>query len=85
MIMLIARHNIIESSYDCWQVKTCPKSDVLIKHGEIQACWNIIENSALYKCLVNGADLDHIICVFMFYDLLKCFSFTLSLYYLGFF
>ena len=38
MIMLIVRHNIIENSYDCGQVKTCPQGDVLIKHGEIQAC-----------------------------------------------
>ena len=44
-MMLIAWLNIIENSYDCGQVKTCPESDVLTKHGEIQACWNIIENS----------------------------------------
>ena len=36
MIMLIARHNIIENSYDCGQVQTCPESDVLSKHGEIE-------------------------------------------------
>ena len=34
--MLIARHNIIENSYDCGQVQTCPESDVLSKHGEIE-------------------------------------------------
>ena len=46
MIMMITWYNIIENSYDCRQVKTCSQSYVLIKHGEIQACWNIIVNKS---------------------------------------